>query len=214
VVEDHVNRDLLFAGTEFGLFVTVDGGKNWVKVPGAPPIPFRDLEIQRREGDLVCGTFGRGIYVLDDYAPLRALSEEARTRDAVLCPVRKTWGFVETPFASRGGQFTAPNPPAGAPITYHLREGVKGKVVVKVADPEGKTIREISGPATAGVHRVNWDLRASGGGDPRNFRGAPIVKPGRYTVMLTRVMEKDVVVLGEPQVCEVVPLTATATAQP
>jgi photosystem II stability/assembly factor-like uncharacterized protein len=217
VVEDHVNRDLLFAGTEFGLFVTVDGGKNWVKVPGAPPIPFRDLEIHRREGDLVCGTFGRGIYVLDDYGALRALTEEARTRDAVLCPVRKTWGFVETPFASRGGEFSAPNPPPGAGITYHLREAAKGKVVIKVADPAGKTIREISGPATAGVHRVQWDLRPTGtggGGPGGGFRGGAIVRPGKYTVTLTQVMEKDVVVLGEPQVCEVVPLTAAATAQP
>src|SRR5262245_49376796 len=88
VVEDHVNRDLLFVGTEFGLFVTVDGGKTWVRVPGAPTIAFRDLEVQKREGDLVCGTFGRGIFVIDDYAPLRNLTEDARSREGVLCPVR------------------------------------------------------------------------------------------------------------------------------
>ncbi len=166
-MEDHVNRDLLFAGTEFGLFVTLDGGKDWVRVPGAPPIAFRDLEVQKREGDLVCGTFGRGIFVLDDYAPLRYLSEAARTKEGVLCPVRKTQAFVELPFASKSGEFAAPNPPPGALITYHLRGDPKAKIVVKVTDADGKVVREIPGTATGGLHRVNWDLRptpAGGGG--------------------------------------------------
>src|SRR4029079_11512794 len=114
IVEDHVNRDLLFAGTEFGLFVTINGGKEWIRVPGAPTVAFRDLEIQKREGDLVCGTFGRGLFILDDYAPLRHLGEAGRLRDALLCPVRKTWLVAEPPFAQRGGEFASPNPPAGA----------------------------------------------------------------------------------------------------
>src|SRR5207244_2058568 len=70
IVEDHVNKNLLFAGTEFGLFFTVDGGKNWVQLKGnVPTVAFRDLEIQKRENDLVCATFGRGFYILDDYTP-------------------------------------------------------------------------------------------------------------------------------------------------
>ena len=169
IVEDHVNRDLLFAGTEFGLFVTVDGGTTWTRVPGAPPIPFRDLEIQKREGDLVCATFGRGFFVLDDYAPLRHLNDDARTREGVLCPVRRTWHFAELPFARTGGEFTAPNPPAGALITYHLRNDHKAKLVVRVADADGKTVRELSAATTAGVHRVNWDMRAGGDGGGGRF---------------------------------------------
>jgi photosystem II stability/assembly factor-like uncharacterized protein len=220
VHEDHVNRNLLFAGTEFGLFVTIDGGKNWVRVPGAPTIPFRDLDVQKREGDLVCGTFGRGIFVLDDYAPLRHLTEEARLKDAVLCPVRKTWLVAELPFARSGGEFTAPNPPPGALVTYHLREDQKGKVAVKITDADGKTVREIPASASAGLHRVNWNLRAGGGGGgpapgPGGGFGGPLVRPGKYTATLVKVMEKDTITLGEPQVFDVVPLTpATATAQP
>jgi photosystem II stability/assembly factor-like uncharacterized protein len=217
MVEDHINRDLLFAGTEFGLFVSVDGGKMWTRIPGAPTIPFRDLEVQKREGDLVCATFGRGIFVLDDYAPLRSLTEDARTRDAVLCPIRRTWNFAELPFARTGGEFAAPNPPAGALVTYHLRNDLKGKLVLKVTDAEGKTIRELSGPTTAGVHRVNWDLRAGGEGGGRRFgpRGGPLVAPGKYTVTLARVVEKETIPLGDPQSVELVPITGgSTTAQP
>jgi hypothetical protein len=211
VIEDHINRDLLFAGTEFGLFVTIDGGKNWFRMPGSPTIPFRDLEVQKREGDLVCGTFGRGIFVLDDYGPLRKLTEEARTKDTILCPIRKTWGFVELPFARPGNEFTAANPP-GTLITYHLREEVKGRLTVKVADSEGKVIREITAPATSGLHRVAWDLRAGGGG---GFRGGAIVKSGKYTVTLEKVLDKQTTQLGEPQVCEIIPITpVSAAAQP
>jgi photosystem II stability/assembly factor-like uncharacterized protein len=218
VVEDPVNRDLLFAGTEFGLFATVDGGRSWTRIPGAPTIAFRDLEVQKREGDLVCGTFGRGIFVLDDYSPLRYLTEEARTRDGVLCPIRKTWHFAELPFARTGGEFAAPNPPPGALITYHLRSDQKARLVVRVADAEGKTVRELGGPSTAGVHRVNWDLRASGEGGGGRFgprTGGTLVKPGKYTATLMRVVEKDAIPLGEPQTIDLVPIVgATATAQP
>jgi photosystem II stability/assembly factor-like uncharacterized protein len=201
VVEDHVNKDLLFAGTEFGLFVTVDGGAHWAKVSGAPTIAFRDLEVQRREGDLVCATFGRGIFVLDDYAPLRSLTGDARAMEGVLLPVRKTWAVAELPFARTSGEFAAPNPPAGALITYHLRDEVKGKLAVKVADADGKTVAEISGPVTAGVHRVNWDLRAGRGG-PRF--GGSVVKPGKYTATLVKATGDDTTTLGEPQTVEVV----------
>jgi photosystem II stability/assembly factor-like uncharacterized protein len=212
VVEDHANRDLLFAGTEFGLFVTVDGGKNWVRVPGAPAIAFRDLEIQKRECDLVCGTFGRGLFILDDYAALRYLGEAGRLKDAVLCPVRKTWLVAELPFARAGGEFTSPNPPAGALVTYHLRDAVRGAVRVKVTDAEGKLVRELPASAAAGLHRVVWNLRVAGGG-PGGFGGA-VVKPGRYTIALERVIDKTTATLGEPQLCEVVAPATVSVAQP
>ena len=87
--------DLLFLGTEFGAFATVDGGKKWMKLPGAPNIPFRDLVIQERENDLVGATFGRGFYVLDDYSALRAMSEEALDTEAILFPTRRAWWYKE-----------------------------------------------------------------------------------------------------------------------
>jgi len=216
IVEDHVNRDLLFAGTEFGLFVTINGGKEWIRVPGAPTVAFRDLEIQKREGDLVCGTFGRGVFILDDYAPLRHLTEPARLREAVLLPIRRTWAFAELPFARPGSEFAAPNPPAGALISYHLRSDVRGKVVLKVTDSDGKNVRELNVPTTAGLHRVNWDLRPDGGGGGRfGGRGGSIVKPGRYVATMAKVVDKETIPLCEPQTIEVVPIISpAATAQP
>jgi photosystem II stability/assembly factor-like uncharacterized protein len=135
VVQDHVKRDLLFAGTEFGVFFTVDGGRRWVKLTGdAPTIAFRDLAIQRRESDLVCGSFGRGIWILDDYSPLREIGEDVLAKDAALFPVRNAWWYVERdPLgepgrASQGAaHFMAKNPPFGAVFTYHLAEEVKSR---------------------------------------------------------------------------------------
>jgi photosystem II stability/assembly factor-like uncharacterized protein len=132
VVQDHVRADLLFAGTEFGVFFTVNGGTNWTKLTGnAPNIPFRDLAIQRRENDLVGATFGRGFYVLDDYTPLRQVTPEMLARESELFPVRKAWWYVprrelgEEEKASQGDAFfTAPNPPFGAVFTYYLRDDI------------------------------------------------------------------------------------------
>ncbi|MFN7924857.1 MAG: glycosyl hydrolase [Bryobacteraceae bacterium] len=133
IAEDHVNRDLLFAGTEYGLFVTLDGGKKWHALKGGMPmISVRDLAIQKRENDLVAATFGRGFYVLDDYSPLRALTPDALEKEALLFPVRNALEYVEArPYGNRGkpwqGEsfYTAPNPPFGATFTYWLKDGYK-----------------------------------------------------------------------------------------
>jgi photosystem II stability/assembly factor-like uncharacterized protein len=135
VVQDHVKPDLLFAGTEFGIFFTIDGGRRWMKLGGdVPAIAFRDLAIQRRENDLVGGSFGRGLFVLDDYSGLREVTEEALSREAVLFPTRRAWWYVERePFgeggrASQGASyFAAPNPPFGAVFTYHLADDVRSR---------------------------------------------------------------------------------------
>lgn len=134
VVEDHVKPDLLFAGTEFGVFFTLDA-KRWVQLKGGIPIiAVRDLAIQKRENDLVAGTFGRGFYVLDDYSPLRALTEDALRQPASIFPVKPAWMYVPaTPLGLRGKAFlgesyyTAPNPPFGAVFTYYLGEELKTK---------------------------------------------------------------------------------------
>ncbi|OGF14207.1 MAG: glycosyl hydrolase [Candidatus Eisenbacteria bacterium RBG_16_71_46] len=133
LVQDGVRPGLLFAGTEFGLFFTVDGGATWAKLGGgAPTIPFRDLAIQRRENDLVCASFGRGIYILDDYTPLREVSAERLKQEIELFPVRRAWWYVERRVlgdegkASQGdAYFVAPNPPFGATFTYYLRDELK-----------------------------------------------------------------------------------------
>jgi photosystem II stability/assembly factor-like uncharacterized protein len=126
IIEDHVDPSLLFAGTEYGLFFSNDGGGNWHELTSLPTIAVRDLEIQRREGDLVVGTFGRGIYILDDYAPLRSSADELAA-EATLFAVRDSWIF--NPDSRRGwggkgdwgtGRYTADNPPYGAVFAYYL----------------------------------------------------------------------------------------------
>ncbi len=133
IVEDHENADLLFAGTEFGIYFTVDGGQKWIQLEGGmPTIAVRDLEIQRRESDLVAASFGRGFFILDDYSPLRELSQSLLTQTAVIFPIKRAWWYVQaaplggSEKASQGASFfTAPNPPYGATFTYYLRESLK-----------------------------------------------------------------------------------------
>lgn len=130
VVEDHVNPNLLFCGTEYGLFFTVDGGKKWVALKGEfPTIAVRDLEIQKRENDLVVGTFGRGIYILDDYSPLRAVNEDQMKSDALLFPVKDALMYMPDYSRQKDDAGTmlwrAKNPDFGATFTYYLKESIK-----------------------------------------------------------------------------------------
>ncbi|MBY6204655.1 VPS10 domain-containing protein [Halomonas denitrificans] len=133
VVQDHVDPELMFAGTEFGVFVTLDGGAAWHELTGnAPTIPYRDLVIQRRENDLVGATFGRGFWILDDYSPLRELDDEALSAEAVLFEPADAWWYIQRGvlgFNRKGSQgdslYTAENPPFGAVFTYHLAETYK-----------------------------------------------------------------------------------------
>lgn len=135
IEQDHVQSNLLFLGTEFGVFASVDGGKKWFKFSsGLPNTPVRDLAIQKRENDLVAATFGRGFYILDDYSALRELSTERLEKDAFLFPVRRTWWY--TPVDRLGGMgaregfqgdsyFTADNPTFGTAFTIHLKDEFK-----------------------------------------------------------------------------------------
>lgn len=134
-VEDTRDPDLLFAGTEFGLFFTQDGGHKWIALKGGLPIQcIRDVTIQRRDDDLVVATFGRGFYILDDLSPLRRMKESSLNAEATLLPPRKARMFV--PAAPLGGSgkafmgdrfFVAENPPVGATFTYYLADGYKSR---------------------------------------------------------------------------------------
>ena len=133
--EDHADPSLLFAGTEFGVYFTLDGGKKWIRLTGdMPTIAVRDIAIQRRESDLVLATYGRGFYVLDDYSPLRMIDAKLLAQPAVLFPVKKVPMYVE--IAPLGGYrkgfqgaslFAAPNPPYGAVFTYYLKDELKDR---------------------------------------------------------------------------------------
>lgn len=129
IQQDHVRPELFFLGTEFGIYFSVDSGKHWVKMGGLPTISFRDLKLHRRDGDLVGASFGRGLYVLDDYAPLRQLAVGPIEGEGALFPVRSTWWYVPTQPGQAPGRpelgtddFTSPNPPPGALFSYYLTQ--------------------------------------------------------------------------------------------
>jgi photosystem II stability/assembly factor-like uncharacterized protein len=135
IAEDHVDPNLLFVGTEFGLFFSSDGGTHWTQLKsGLPTIAIRDIAIQRRENDLVLASFGRGFYVLDDYSPLRNLTKESLEQTAHIFPIKDAWMFnPSSPIGNGYGRqafqgssyYTADNPPVGAVFTYYLKEKPK-----------------------------------------------------------------------------------------
>lgn len=169
LVEDHENQDLLFVGTEFGLWVSFDRGGEWVQMKGGlPTIAVRDIEIQRRENDLILGTFGRGFYVLDDYTPLRAMSDQVLSKGAHLFGVRKAPLYIQrsrlglnTGLGSQGSTFySAPNPEFGAILTYRLAEGLQTRKerreeAQKAARADGKDLPYPSDEAMRAEHREN-----------------------------------------------------------
>lgn len=140
IVQDHVDTELMFAGTEFGLFFTYDGGEQWHPLSGGmPTIAVRDLAIQKRENDLVAATFGRGFYVLDNYSLLRHINAESTEQDQ-LFPVKDAWWYMPrsvlgfNPKGSQGDAFyRAENPPFGAVFNYHLNTELKSKAEIRKA---------------------------------------------------------------------------------
>src|SRR5262249_9517337 len=132
IAEDHVDPNLLFAGTEFGAYWSKDGGQHWIKIAGVPTIAVREIAIQKRENDLVLGTFGRGVYIVDDYAPVRTASAASLNAPATLYPVRDSVLYVPTQQYSMPGKgfqgemlYQGENPPFGASFTYSLKGEIK-----------------------------------------------------------------------------------------
>jgi photosystem II stability/assembly factor-like uncharacterized protein len=187
VVREHPqNPRLLFAGTETGLFVSLNGGERWTRFTGGfPTVPVDDLVIHPRDNDLVVGTHGRAIYVLDDISWLSGVtSPSVLTADVHLFPPRpatvmQLWKH-ESYMAQR--QFIGPNPPHGAVITYHLAAPSETQIVVR--GPDREIVRELTATGEAGFNRVVWDLRAAGPQGVPNTRG-PFVLPGKYTMYLS-----------------------------
>ena len=167
LVQDHVNPELMFAGTEFGVFFTVDGGEEWIRLAGnAPTISFRDLAIQQRENDLVAASFGRGFWILDDYSPLREVSAEALEQDSLLFPVRDApWYIPSMPLgyweengkASQGdAYFVAPNSPFGAVFTYYLKDELKTAEARRQAEMAVRVVAGLEGAWTP--NPTKWDM--------------------------------------------------------
>jgi photosystem II stability/assembly factor-like uncharacterized protein len=156
IQQDHVKPELLFAGTEYGIFFTINGGTKWIQLKGGlPTIAVRDMDIQRRENDLVLATFGRGFYVLDNYTPLRNLTEKSlNEKDYDLFPVKDALMFIKrsATFGGVGTSFyKADNPPFGATFTYYIKEAPKTRKE-KRQDEEKKLEKE-----KKPVYYPGWD---------------------------------------------------------
>ncbi len=230
VREDPANANLLFAGTEFGMFVSFNRGESWEKMKnGLPTVPVFDIHIQPREHDLIVGTHGRSIWILDDITPLEKMCDTVISSDMDLFDSRNAIEYRIANYQGFSGQraFVAPNPPYGAVIDYFLKKKIEGKDPVRIAikDPSGKTIRELEAPGAEGVNRVLWDLRydspiraqraqtsqandvAIGGGGGGGFFGnsgrGPLVDPGQYNIEITaagKTISKPVTVEQDPRV--------------
>ena len=163
VVQDLVNPELLFAGTEYGLYVTLDGGNRWARFKGGlPPVPVRDVDIHPRDHDLIIGTHGRGIYILDDLTPLRALTSETLESDLALLPARDavmeaTGGMS---WFTGSDEFAGRNPPEAASIFfYQKKRHIFGDLKVEIYDSEGELITTIPAPKVKGLNRAEWPMR-------------------------------------------------------
>jgi hypothetical protein len=198
-----------------------------------PTSQARDLLIQRRENDLVVGTFGRGAFILDDYTALRDITPQSLTEEARLFPLRDAYQFdVLNQVEAAWGDPSTPNPPYGALFTYHVGKAPAGdaKLVLTIADDTGKQVRRLDLAKEPGVHRIAWDLRgappvpaseARGGADPTGRAGAagdppafpgrgrqsgPPASPGRYRATIEKMSGDTATAIGQPQTFVVVPL--------
>jgi hypothetical protein len=232
IVQDDLNPSLLFAGLEFGVYFTVDGGSHWVQLAsGIPTVQARDLVIQRRENDLIVGTFGRGAFILDDYTALRAITAATLSEEATLYPLRDAYLFdTLTQVEATWGDPTTPNPPYGAVFTYSVGHPPAGdaRLVLTISDDAGKQVRRLELSKDAGVHRIAWDLRgeapntSSGGRGGRGAAGTdaqegqavggrgrqsgPPAAPGRYRATIGKLIGDNLTAIGQPQSFLVVPL--------
>jgi photosystem II stability/assembly factor-like uncharacterized protein len=203
VREDPKNTNLLYAGTELGLFVSFDGGKKWqpMSFKNLPPVAVHDIVIHPRENDLILGTHGRSIVILDDITPLQQMTPEIASKNAHLFAPRHAWRYA-SPMRTYGGGnklYSGPNPPYGALLTYYLKEKLDPKAVLKleILDSAGKVLKSVERlTRDAGINRVAWDLREEGPTfrtppEPRlvemGFAGSrgPQALPGTYTARLT-----------------------------
>lgn len=203
VIREHPrNPNLLFVGTEYGAYVSFDRGAHWHRLKSnLPTVPVDDIAIHPRENDLIFGTHGRSIWVLDDITALEELNDKVLSRGLHLFDIRPAtaWRLSQHKGSTGHKRFIAQNPPYGALITYYLKSqvGEKEKVKITILDPDGKVIRELEGKKEPGIQRANWDLRYASPVEPTpeqreaiargRFWAAPRgprVDPGDYTVKI------------------------------
>jgi photosystem II stability/assembly factor-like uncharacterized protein len=215
VHEDPKNPNLIYAATERGLYLTLDGGTHWIEfAANMPRVPVNDLVVHPRDNDLVLATHGRGVWILDAIASLQQLTPEVRAAAAHLFPIRPAREIrYFAPHPHEGDMvFHGQNPPAGAIIDFYLRDRPAGELSLTVHDASGAAVATLHPAAAPGVNRVTWNLRyddlppAPGEGESGGSRRAlpgPLVMPGTYTVRLTaggRTYDEPVAVGDDPRV--------------
>ncbi|MGI8436207.1 MAG: WD40/YVTN/BNR-like repeat-containing protein [Chthoniobacterales bacterium] len=197
IKEDLVQPNLLFLGTEFGLYISIDGGENWAQFKGNrfPAVAVRDLAIHPRDNSLVLATHGRGMWVVDDITPLRALTPDLLKEEVAFVPSQQVQQRIEgnSNGADGAATFVGENPPDAATIVYYQRtRHLFGKLKIEVLDATGRVIDELPASKRPGLNRVTWSMHEK---PPRvppaaqvAFAGTrgPRVLPGAYTVRLTK----------------------------
>ena len=171
--EDPKNKDLLYLGTEYAFYVSLNGGKEWKRfMNGLPTVRIDDVLVHPRDNDLILGTHGRSIYIIDDITPLQQMtSESTANADAIVFDIRPAVAWVsdiQKAILAEGAKFfRGQNPAQGTSISYWLKGEAAGDVRITIKDVMGRDVRVINGTKTAGLNRVQWDLRAAGGGRGR-----------------------------------------------
>ena len=197
IKEDVVKPNILFLGTEFGLYVSIDTGKTWAQFKGGrfPAVAVRDLAIQPRDNELVLATHGRGIWIIDDLTPLRALTPELLGQEAAFVAAKAVQQRIQGNGGWSNGDavFTGDNPPDAAVITYYQRSRhLFGKLKLEVLDSTGRVVDELPASKRPGLNRVMWSMQEK---PPRvppaaqlAFAGTrgPRLVPGDYTVRMTK----------------------------
>ena len=197
VKEDVVNKDLLFAGTELGLWVSLDGGKQWAQYTGSefPNVAVRDLAIHPRDKDLVIATHGRGIWIIDDITPLRALTPELLAKEAAFVEARATVQQMPAGGGWSNGDavFVGDNPTDEAVITYYQQKRhIFGDLKIEIIDATGKVLSIVPSSKRRGLNRATWSMRLKAPRVPTAASAAfgasvgPRVLPGTYTVRMTK----------------------------
>jgi hypothetical protein len=166
--EDPKNKDLLYVGTEFGLYISLNGGKNWEKfMNDYPTVRTDDIVIHPRDGDVIVATHGRSILIADDITPLQQLTPSVLAEEAHLFEPRQSVAWIQdyTNGPQVGGQknFVGRNAPTGAGISYYLKSAATTDVRITVSDATGRVVGNLMGPKTAGINRVQWPPQQAGG---------------------------------------------------
>src|SRR5208282_5619419 len=196
IKEDSVNPNLLFLGTEFGLWISVDSGQHWAQYKGSnfPATAVRDMAVQARESDLVLATHGRGIWIIDDISAWRALTPDVMSKEATLIPGRAIQYFETSGGWAEGDEsFTGRNRPTEAQITYYQRgRHIYGDLKIEILDKDGKLVDTVPGSKHRGLNRSSWSMHVKAPAVPPAasilFEAAqgPRVLPGIYTVKMTK----------------------------